>query len=135
MPFAMQNPTIVIVPGAWQKPVAWHEAIRQLRAAGFRVEYVPLATVGGTTLPLAQPADDIASVRVVLRKLAREQRKAIMLAHSGGGLIASNAAEGMSNIAGIIHMSAFMIPTGQSIYSMLGGKPLPWMRIEVGGPW
>jgi hypothetical protein len=57
------KPTIVIVPGAWQKPAAFEPFLETLRETGYEAIHVPQPTVGGTELPLAGLADDIAAVQ------------------------------------------------------------------------
>lgn len=126
----MSKPTIVIVPAAWQTPVVWDSFSRKLNDAGYPTEYVAMPTVGGTETPLAGLADDVAAVQAALTKLAGDGKKAMLLGHSSGGLVSSNAVVGF-DVAGIIYLSAFMIPSGKSLLDMLGGQPLPWMDVQV----
>lgn len=134
--------TIVIVPGAWQLRSSWEGFISILKSAGYLTEYVEQPTLGGTTIPLAGLADDVKAVRDTLDVLVNEGKQVIILCHSAGGLVASNAVEGLdtaSRVAGglkggvsqIIFMSAFMVPAGKSLLEMLGGQPLPWMKLMV----
>ncbi|KAI5457672.1 alpha/beta-hydrolase [Mariannaea sp. PMI_226] len=123
------KPTIVIVPGSWQKPIAWDGFQEKLNQAGYPTEYVPLKTVGGTELPLAGLAEDVAEVQAVLTKLSNEGKKVVLLCHSSGGVVGSNSVPGF-DVTGIIYLSAFMIPKGKSLMDMLGGQPLPWMDIQ-----
>ncbi|KAK8100061.1 uncharacterized protein PG998_008550 [Apiospora kogelbergensis] len=126
----MSKPVIVIVPGSWQKPVGWNGFVQQLQGAGYEAIHVSMPTVGGTELPLAGLAEDVAAVQAVLQKLAGEGKKALVLGHSSGGLVGSNAIAGQDNVVGIIYLSAFMIPSGKALLDMLGGNPLPWMDIQ-----
>lgn len=59
-----------------------------------------------------------------------------------GGVVGSCASQGFGfkqraserkkgGILEIIYLSAFALPKGKSLLDMLGGQPLPWMRIEV----
>ncbi|TLD19279.1 hypothetical protein PspLS_09924 [Pyricularia sp. CBS 133598] len=123
------KPTIVIIPGAWQKRVAWNRFIRELEAAGWKVTFVSLPTVGGTELPLKSLEDDVAAVRGVLARLAEENHDALLLCHSAGGLVASNSVEGVGNVAGVIYVTAFMVPRGRSLLDMQGGRPFDWMEV------
>ncbi|TLD10677.1 hypothetical protein PgNI_06669 [Pyricularia grisea] len=123
------NTTIVIVPGAWHTRVAWDRFIETLEAASYNVIYVPLPTVGGTELPLKSLEDDVAAVRDVLARLAKENRDALLLCHSAGGLVASNAVEGVENVAGVVYVTAFMVPRGSSLLDMIGGRPFDWMEV------
>lgn len=130
----MSRPTIVIVPGSWQKPVAWDGFVERLQKAGYEAIHVALPTVGGTVTPLASLAEDVAAVRAVLGSLAEQGKKALVLCHSSGGLVGSNAVPESSNVVGLLFLSAFMIPKGNAILDMLGGQPLPWMDIQACAP-
>lgn len=136
------KPTIVIVPGAWQLRTGWKQFISILEAAGYPTAYVDPPTLGGTTLPLAGLADDVAAARKTLVGLLDEGKYVRILCHSAGGVVASNAVEGLDTasrkaqgleggVTQVIYMSAFMLPAGKSLFGMLGGKPLPWMKLTV----
>lgn len=139
---AANKPTIVIVPGAWQLRSSWEAFISIARSAGYPIEYVDPPTLGGTALPLAGLADDVKAVRDTLDVLLNEGKRVTILCHSAGGLVASNAVEGLdtaSRAAGglkggvsqVIFVSAFMVPAGKSLLGLLGGQPLPWMKLMV----
>ncbi|EGZ75871.1 alpha/beta-hydrolase [Neurospora tetrasperma FGSC 2509] len=127
----MSKPVIVIVPGAWHKPVVWHDVVQQLHTAGFEAIHVELRTVGSTTTPLHGLTDDVTAVQSVLGELAGQGKKALVLGHSAGGLIGSNATKGQDNVIGMIYMAAFVIPRGKALLDLLGGKPLPWMEYKA----
>ncbi|EAA28807.1 alpha/beta-hydrolase [Neurospora crassa] len=126
----MSKPVIVIVPGAWQKPVVWNDLVQQLHTAGFEAIHVELRTVGSTATPLHRLADDVAAVQYVLGELARQGKTALLLGHSSGGLVGSNAIKGQDNVIGMIYLATFAIPHGKALLDMLGGKPLPWMEYK-----
>jgi alpha-beta hydrolase superfamily lysophospholipase len=92
-----------------------------------------MKTVGGTELPLAGLKDDVAEVMAVLERLNKEGKKPLLLCHSSGGLVGSNAVSGY-DVTGLIYLAAFLIPKGNSLLAMLGGNPLPWMIVQVGFP-
>lgn len=139
----MSKPTIVIVPGAWQKPVAFEGIVKLLEQAGYPTTHVPLPTVGGTETPLAGLDDDVEAVRKVLVPLVEEHGKEVVLiGHSSGGISMSAVVEGFDAVSrtsagkkgGVttcVFLAAFVLPKGQSLLGMLGGQPLPWMVIEV----
>ena len=126
----MTNPTIVIVPGAWQKPRIFEGFCQKLREAGYSTELVNPPSIGGVELPLAGLAEDVAAVQSVLEQLTRDGKRAVLLGHSSGGLIASNAAKGF-DLDGIIYMTAFAVPKGKALMELMGGKPLDWMDVQV----
>lgn len=140
-----QKPTVVIIPGAWQLPASFDTLVSQLKESNIPAEFVPLASVGGTELPLKGLPDDVAAVRNTLKRLAEEGKDVVLLCHSYGGVVGSCAVEGFDatsraregktgGVVLTVYMAAFMIPKGQSLLGVLGGAPLPWMKIEVSAP-
>jgi pimeloyl-ACP methyl ester carboxylesterase len=139
------KPTIVLSHGAWQPAAGYEPFAQKLNEAGHPTEVVALPSVGGTETPLPGVPEDIAAVRKALTKHADEGKDIILLCHSYGGLVGSNAVEGFDYASrkaagkkgGVIltvYMSAFMVPKGKSLLDMLGGQPLPWMKVEVSAP-
>lgn len=138
----MTKPTIIIVPGAWQKPSAFVNIVKVLQDAGYPTVHVPLPTVGGTELPLAGLSHDVEAVRRVLVPIVEEGKEVVVIGHSAGGISMSGAVEGYDvasrkaagkdgGVVQCIFMTAFVLPKGQSLLGMLGGQPLPWMVVEV----
>jgi len=138
----MSKPTVVIVPGAWQKPVVWDGFRATLDKAGYESTHVALPTTGGVETPLAGLAEDVAAVRDVLKPLVGQGKDVVILCHSSGGVVSSNAVEGFDSasrkaegeaggVVRVVFLAAFMLPKGQSLLGMLGGNPLPWMVVEV----
>lgn len=126
----MTNPTIVLVPGAWQKPVFFENFCEKLCEAGYPTEQVALPSTGGHELPLAGLLEDVAAVQAVLARLTEQGKSVVLLAHSSGGAVASNAAEGF-DVDGIIYATAFAVPKGVCMMDLMGGKPLHWMDVQV----
>jgi alpha-beta hydrolase superfamily lysophospholipase len=106
----MSKPSVVVVPGAWQKPAAFVTIVEKLTAAGYPSEHVSMPTVGGTELPLAGLEDDVAAVQAVLTRLTKEGKKVVLVGHSSGGLVSSNAVVGFDGVS-VIYLSAFMVST------------------------
>lgn len=136
------KPTIVIVPGAWQLTSAFAPFADLLRSSGYETEVVAMPSVGGTQLPLTGLPEDIAAVRAVVQPLVDAGRELVLLTHSAGGVSGGGAVKGLDlktrkeaglpgGVARIIYMAAFMVPKGSSLLQMLGGKPAPWMVLEV----
>ncbi|KAK2008445.1 alpha/beta-hydrolase [Colletotrichum eremochloae] len=135
------KPSVLIVPGAWQLPVAFQPLTTELAGADFSASVVSLPTVGGTTTPLATLSDDVAAVRSELDKLVSSGKEVVIYSNSYGGVVASNAVEGYDiasrsasgapgGVVSIVYASAFMLPKGSSLLDLLGGQPLPWMIVE-----
>lgn len=140
---SLTKPTIVIVPGAWQLSSCFAPFADLLRSkGGFETEVVTMPSVGGTQLPLTGLPEDIAAVRAVIQPLIEAGREIVLLTHSAGGISGGGAVKGLdartrgeAGLAGgvvrIIYMAAFIVPKGSSLLQMLGGKPAPWMVVEV----
>ncbi|KAB5577710.1 Alpha/beta hydrolase fold-1 [Coniochaeta sp. 2T2.1] len=138
----MSKPTIVIVPGSWQKPIVWDNFRDVLNKNGYSSFIISRPSVGGTTVPLAGLAEDVAAVRDVLTLLAEQGEEIVVLCHSSGGVVASNAVEGFDvttrktagktgGVVRLVLLSAFVVPKGKSLWDLYsGGKPASWTRFE-----
>jgi alpha-beta hydrolase superfamily lysophospholipase len=133
---------IVIVPGAWQLISCFAPFAGLLKSKGFDTEVVDMPSVGGTQLPLTGLAEDIEAVRTVVQPLVEAGREVLLLTHSAGGVSGGGAVKGLDartrkeaglpgGVVRVIYMAAFMVPKGSSLLQMLGGKPAPWMVVEV----
>ncbi|KAK7728478.1 hypothetical protein SLS57_002366 [Botryosphaeria dothidea] len=135
------KPTILLVPGAWQPSDAFDPLRQLLTRKGYESVAVDHPSVGGE--PADQTLDtDVSSLRNTLSRLIDDQSKeVVVLLHSYGGVVGSCASQGFGfkqraserkkgGILEIIYLSAFALPKGKSLLDMLGGQPLPWMRIE-----
>ncbi|KAK4249482.1 Alpha/beta hydrolase family-domain-containing protein [Corynascus novoguineensis] len=110
-----------------------------LARAGYESHHVALPSVGGTELPLTGLAEDVAAVRDVVAPLADRGDDIVLLCHSSGGVVGSNAIEGydiaarsaegkVGGVIRIVYLSAFVLPKGQSPLNIMGGDLLQWME-------
>ncbi|KAI0435890.1 hypothetical protein F4803DRAFT_265584 [Xylaria telfairii] len=135
-------PTIFFIPGAWHDPWVFDSVRSILSARGFETETSSLATVGSTD-PSVGVFSDAAKVRSALITLVDEGKEVVLVPHSYGGVVASNAVDGLgikqrrsSGLSGgiiiILFLAAFIIPTGTDVKTNLGGCP-PWWKISEDG--
>ncbi|POS82580.1 hypothetical protein EPUL_006207, partial [Erysiphe pulchra] len=136
------KPSIIIVPGSWQQVTAFQDFVNILEREGFPTEAINLPSVGSVSAPpLPGLAEDIAAVQKSITQAVEKSKEVILLCHSYGGLVGSNAAEGLDihtrskqgkagGIKKIIFLSAFVIPSGKSLFGLMGGQPLPWMDVN-----
>lgn len=101
-------PVVVLVHGAWHDPWHWHEVASELRARGRQVETVDL--------PSCRPErgdlyDDSAAIRAALDR----HTDALLVAHSYGGIPATDAAAGHPAVRRIVYLSAYMADIGESL--------------------
>ena len=83
------TPTIVLVHGAWADASSWTGVIRLLHAAGHDVVALPNTLRG--------PKADAAIVRNYLDTV---DGPVLLVAHSYGGFVITNAATGAQNVKG-----------------------------------
>ena len=102
-----KKPTIVLVHGAWADASGWNRVVALLKVAGYNT-----AT---PTLPLVSIEGDVATVRATLDSIPG---KKILVAHSYGGIVISNAAYGRSDVLGLVYSAAFVPDAGDSIISL-----------------
>ncbi|KAK8061104.1 alpha/beta-hydrolase [Apiospora hydei] len=126
-----EQPTVVIVPGAWTPPEAYHKLRNALEAKAFTV-YVPtLPTNNGHRPPDSSFDDDVQAVRQVVQRLVKNDGKeVIMLMHSYGGVVGTTALRGLTRKdrasqglpGGVVHLlyaAAFLLALDQNIRTVV----------------
>ena len=104
------RPTIVLVHGAFSGPRAWDKVSATLRKDGY--------TTTSVALPLSGLADDIAAVDATLDAVAGPK---VLVAHSYGGFVVSNAAAGRTDVSALVFTTAFVPAPGESIVALGDG--------------
>ncbi|RFS26722.1 alpha/beta fold hydrolase [Chitinophaga silvatica] len=113
------RPTIVLIHGAGHGSWCWQKVTPLLEASGFNVMALDLpgcsndlARLTGITL-----AD---SVRTVMDAANTVSDKVVLLGHSSGGVVISQAAEwlGAEKIEKLIYLDAFLPQDGESVFSL-----------------
>ena len=104
------SPTIVLVHGAWASSEGWDAVVAALQKDGYTT-VVP-------TLGLLSIAGDVAIVRAALDNVPGPK---ILVGHSYGGIVISNAAYGRSDVLGLVFTAAFVPDQGDSIFSLGAG--------------
>jgi pimeloyl-ACP methyl ester carboxylesterase len=107
---AETGPTIVLVHGAFASPAGWDGVADALRKDGYQT-----AT---PALGLATVANDVAIVRSTLDSIPGDK---ILVGHSYGGFVISNAASGRSDVRGLVYTAAYVPESGETITSLSAG--------------
>lgn len=111
-PAGLRN--VVLVHGAWADGSGWEGVQRSLTARGYHVSIVQN--------PLTSLDDDVAAVN---RLLARQEGPAVLVGHSYGGAVITQAG-GAGNVAGLVYVAAFVPDAGESVSTLIaGGGPPP----------
>ncbi|KAL3264231.1 hypothetical protein ABHI18_000975 [Aspergillus niger] len=124
------KPTIVLIHGAWHTPANYTLLITSLQSLGFTVHCPHLPSCTNTRPPPATYADDVSVVRSLVTSLVEEGERILMLMHSYGGAIGTDAIQDLdlptraaNNLpGGIIHLlylCAYIQQPGRSIWDVV----------------
>jgi pimeloyl-ACP methyl ester carboxylesterase len=102
---------VVLVHGGFVDGSGWEGVYRALRKRGYHVSIVQ-----NPTLSLA---DDVA---VTKRTLAAQEGPAILVGHSYGGVVVTEAGQD-AKVAGLVYVAAFAPDTGESVASLIQNPP------------
>ncbi|HEY3609863.1 MAG TPA: alpha/beta hydrolase [Pseudonocardiaceae bacterium] len=109
---AAVKPTIVFVHGGWADSSGWNGEISRLEQAGYPV----IAPAN----PLRGLASDADYVRSVLQTISGP---IVLVGHSYGGAVISNAARGVPNVRALVYIAAFAPDTGESLQTLVNKNP------------
>jgi pimeloyl-ACP methyl ester carboxylesterase len=111
---ATEQPTIVLVHGAFADPSSWSDVMSRLEKAGYET-LTP-------RLDLDSVAGDVAIVRAALDAIDGD---ALLVGHSYGGFVISNAAAGRTDVRGLVYTAAYVPAPGESVFSVSEGWAPP----------
>jgi pimeloyl-ACP methyl ester carboxylesterase len=104
-------PTIVLVHGDWADASSWDGVIERLQRRGFTVVAPPN--------PLRGPASDAPYLASFLQTIPGP---IVLVAHSYGGFVATNAATGNANVRALVYIDALIPDTGQTAAELVPGS-------------
>lgn len=110
-PTHQQKPTIVLVHGAWADASSWFGVVKRLQRDGYTVLAPPN--------PLRSLSGDAAYLRDLLSTI---QGPVVLVGHSYGGAVITNAASGNANVKALVYVDAFAPDQGQSVNSLVGAE-------------
>lgn len=110
-----QRPTLVLVPGAWHLPSTYDLLRGELDALGHPSLAVKLPTTG----PDARGGvrDDADVIRAACEAVGGP---VVVLAHSYGGIPATEALAGLPQARHLVYLAAFVPDVDESMYTLLG---------------
>lgn len=111
-PPAAPKPTIVLVHGDWADGSSWSGVIERLQRKGFSVVAPPN--------PLRGPTSDAPYLASFLQSIPGP---IVLVGHSYGGFVITNAATGNPNVTALVYVDAFIPDTGDTLggLSAVGG--------------
>jgi pimeloyl-ACP methyl ester carboxylesterase len=104
------RPTIVLVHGDWADASSWTKVIERLQDKGFTVVAPPNLLRG--------PAADSAYLASYLQTISGP---IVLVAHSYGGFVITNAATGNANVKALVYIDSFMPDEGEIAGALVAG--------------
>jgi pimeloyl-ACP methyl ester carboxylesterase len=105
------QPTIVLVHGDWADASSWNAVIKRLAGQGHPVIAPPN--------PLRGPITDAAYLSSYLQTISGP---IVLVAHSYGGFVITNAATGKPNVKALVYIDAFLPDEGESAGVLVGSS-------------
>jgi pimeloyl-ACP methyl ester carboxylesterase len=125
-----QDPTVLLVHGAWHGSWAWDEVAQRLADADIEVVALDLPSSGPDPSVLGGLHEDAEAVRAAIDAV---DGPVVVVAHSYGGAPVTEGATGAQNVSHLIYLTAFMLDEGESLLGLVGGHPPEWWIIADDG--
>lgn len=109
---AAAKPTIVLVHGAWADGSSWTAVTKNLQRKGF--------TVDVEANPLRGVKSDAAYLRDYLATIAGP---IVLVGHSYGGMVITNAATGNPNVKELVYINAYLPRQGDTVDELTSAQP------------
>jgi pimeloyl-ACP methyl ester carboxylesterase len=109
---AQAKPTIVLVHGAWANTASWSGVIERLQAEGYTV-YAPPNPLRSLTGDAQTIADFLKTIKGPI----------VLVGHSYGGAVITNAANGIPNVKALVYVDAFAPAKGESAFELTATFP------------
>ena len=106
------RPTIVLVHGAWANGSSWDGVVQRLQRAGYTVD-VPPNPLQGLPYDSAYLADFLHSITGPI----------ILVGHSYGGAVITNAATGDKQVKALVYVDGFAPDQGQTVGQLASSVP------------
>jgi alpha-beta hydrolase superfamily lysophospholipase len=135
------KPTVLLVHGAWHTTEPYDQLLQLVRAKGYET-VAPDLPSGADVSPADPPQADIEHIRRTAQTLIDSGKFLIVVAHSYGGIVATEALCGMglterkrNGLAGgvqsVVYVAAFILSVGECLEAMAPTKVVPWLDAKV----
>jgi pimeloyl-ACP methyl ester carboxylesterase len=106
------KPSIVLIHGAWADSSSWNAVVTRLQHDGYTV-YVPPNPLLGLTYDAAYLRDFLDTISGPI----------ILVGHSYGGAVITNAATGDKQVKALVYVDAFAPAKGQTLGQLVSAHP------------
>jgi pimeloyl-ACP methyl ester carboxylesterase len=110
------KPIIVLEHGAWADASGWDKVIRQMQQDGFTV-YAPPNPLRGL------PQDSAYLHDFLTQNAALAGQPVVLVGHSYGGAVITNAAVGDSQVKALVYVDAFIPDQGETLLQLVSAQP------------
>ena len=110
------KPVVVLEHGAWADASSWNDVIRHLQNAGFTV-YAPPNPLRGL------PQDSAYLHDFLTQNAALAGQPIVLVGHSYGGTVITNAATGNPNVKALVYVDAFIPDQGETLLQLISAQP------------
>jgi pimeloyl-ACP methyl ester carboxylesterase len=101
--------TIVLVHGAWADGSSWSGEVQRLQARGYTVDVAPN--------PLRGLSEDSSYLKDYLASISGP---IVLVGHSYGGAVITDAATGNANVKALVYIDAYIPDVGQNVAALSG---------------
>lgn len=113
------GPLVLLVHGAWHGAWCWAALQAELDTRGIASLAIDLPGHGASPLDASDLYGDAAEVR---RVAAAHNGQVVLVGHSYGGAVISEASIGLVNVEHLVYLTAFCLDENESILSLLGSQ-------------
>ncbi len=106
------KPTIVLVHGAWADSGSWNAVTALLQSAGYTV-YAPPNPLRGLPYDSSYLADFLSTI----------SGPVVLVGHSYGGMVITNAATGNSNVKALVYDDAYIPAATDTLLGLTSAEP------------
>jgi pimeloyl-ACP methyl ester carboxylesterase len=110
------KPVIVLEHGAWADASSWNSVVSRLQRLGFTV-YAPPNPLRGL------PQDSAYLHDFLTQNAALQGQPVVLVGHSYGGAVITNAAVGAPEVKALVYVDAFIPDEGDTVGGLLGAEP------------
>lgn len=117
------NPTVVLVHGAWHGDWVWGPFEKVLADRGVPSVAVDLTSQGTDASTIGDLRSDVEALRAAI---AGVDGPAVVFAHSAyGGMVTSEACDGPDNVNRIVLLTSFAAEVGETLSGLFGNNGTP----------
>jgi len=120
------KPKILVIGGGWHTPHSYAKLTEQLKSAGHEVHIPALPSTNGSRPPSADLYSDTEHVRSIAKDLVDKGDELVVLMHSYGEQVGTNALYGLGletrkkeglagGVSHLIYLTAYAIPEGKAM--------------------